>query len=107
MGSAHDNAVTLNADGVFGQTARCGAALDITDTIAAIGAAEASDLATRVDTVLAQSAAIDVAWAEATVTDEDPLDKVWQADDDARRELSYDAVEVLREVRAVLTQIKE
>lgn len=81
--------------------------LDIANTIAAIGAAQASDLDTRVDTVLTQSAALDAAWGEATATDEEPLDKVWQADDGARRELSYVAVEVLREVRAALTPIKE
>lgn len=81
--------------------------LDIIDTLAAIGAPEASDLVSRVDQVLARSAEIDADWAAATVTDEDPLAKVWQADDDARRELSYDAVDVLREVRAALTPTQE
>ncbi len=80
--------------------------LDIAATIAATGPDVAADIVSRVEQVIARSEELDEAWAAATVKEGDPEAKVWQADDDARRELAYDAVEVLREVRAAMTPTK-
>lgn len=77
--------------------------LDIVDTLAALGSGpqpSCHDMVDRIDHVLARAEEIDAAWEVATVAEGDPVSKVWQADDDDRRDLALDAIEVLRSIRA-------
>lgn len=63
-----------------------------------------SQLRARIQGVLEEAAAIDRAWAEVEAGQPDigPDDEAWIADDDARLELSYSAVEALRDLVALV-----